>query len=28
MGHAFCAALGARQRLVAPARIAPVPSPA
>jgi lipoyl(octanoyl) transferase len=28
VGHAFCSALGARQRLVAPARIAPIPSPA
>jgi lipoyl(octanoyl) transferase len=28
MGHAFCTAFGARQRLVAPARIAPIPSPA
>ena len=28
MGHAFATALGARQRLVAPARIARVPSPA
>jgi lipoate-protein ligase B len=28
MGHAFCTAFGARQRIVAPARIAPVPSAA
>jgi lipoyl(octanoyl) transferase len=28
MGHAFCEAFGARQRIVAPARIAPIPSPA
>jgi lipoyl(octanoyl) transferase len=28
MGHAFCRAFGARQRIVAPARIAPIPSPA